>query len=113
MSVGAYLHGPRNVDVRPRKRRRAVRRLQPVHERLEEECCGAAPRGLAAGLYIANRPSISVQEDWTGTDVLKVCVGGVYLRPVVLVDGHAPEAVILRLARGVQPFPECIGRLQW
>jgi hypothetical protein len=66
MSVGAYLHSPRNVDVRPRKRRRVIRRLQPVHERLEEECCGAAARGLTAGLHIANRPSISVQEDWTG-----------------------------------------------
>lgn len=51
--MSAHLHGPRDVDVRPRKRRRTVLRLKPVYERLQEQRRGAAAPGLAASLYTA------------------------------------------------------------
>lgn len=44
----------------------------------------------------------------TVTYVAKVSVGGIDLRPVVLVEGHAPEAVVLRFTSRMKFLPEFI-----
>lgn len=109
----AHLHSPRDVDVRPCQRRLALLRLQSVHERLEEQRGGAAARGLAAGLEKMQHVYWSIGGSGRrATDVLEVRVAGVDLRAVVLVERHAPEAVVLRLARGVELLPEGVGCLR-
>lgn len=42
---------------------------------------------------------------------MKISIGGVDLDTVVLVEGHAPESVVLRLSCDVELLPEFVGCL--
>lgn len=45
---------------------------------------------------------------WEGGYILEISIGGVDLNAVVLVEGHAPESVILCLSRNVELLPEFV-----
>lgn len=92
---------------------RAVRRLDTLNERLEEQRSSTASCPRAASLHIlCMKTQIKNRTRASETYVDEVCVVPVDLRAVLVVERHPPEAIVFAQARSVQLVPEQVRVLQ-
>lgn len=109
------VHAPSNIKMRPSDRRLIT--LQAIHERFQEHSGSDASCRSSTSLHcVALRQRTEADGSYEPssaktTHVLEVGVGRVDLEPVLVVQRHAPESVVLDLTGGVQLLPQRVGAL--